>query len=385
MRQFQRTIWPIFIDMNRSHILFLLFLPAMLTSCKKTKNEPQNNGKCNVIQVSHNAHDPILYSPDSSMYLVNKKDTAGVYQIYMGVAGDTTLSCISQTGPFGILRTWDKRNKMQVKWHPSGNWIVCAVEKEWYPELVYTPAPLLEGWLQSGLWMDIWAVSPNGANWYNLATTEHGFTGPAFTPDGTKGVWAEALNGGNIFVDVFGVWKLQLSNFSVTAGVPSFSSTTNINPAGSRWIEPGDFSVDGKSLLVSSDIGMSNAEGQDQFIIDITNGSVVNLNKSPKIWDEHGVFSPDGKKVLFMSSYPYRSDTNSYHTLSLKTEFMLMNTDGSELQQLTHFRTPGYVESSPGIAATGFWNKEGNTIYAQSLIFPGYDNWLIKFQGNCGK
>jgi hypothetical protein len=85
-----------------------------------------------------------------------------------------------------------------------------------------------------------------------------------------------------------------------------------------------------------------------------------------------------------MSSYPYRADTSSYHTFSLKTEFMLMNKDGSGLQQLTHFRTPGFTESSQGIAATGFWSEDGKSIYAQSLVFPDYDNWVIKFYGNCG-
>lgn len=85
-----------------------------------------------------------------------------------------------------------------------------------------------------------------------------------------------------------------------------------------------------------------------------------------------------------MSSYPYQSDTNSYHTLTIKAEFMLMDSNGSNLQQLTHFRDTGYVESSPGIAATGFWTPDGSRIYAQSLIFPDYDNWIIDFYGNCG-
>jgi hypothetical protein len=46
--------------------------------------------------------------------------------------------------------------------------------------------------------------------------------------------------------------------------------------------------------------------------------------------------------LLLSSSKVFQSAT-----LSIKTEFMLMNTDGSGLQQLTHFRTPGYPESSP--------------------------------------
>lgn len=358
--------------------LLLLFIGTMSMTIAHAQSSP-----CDVISVSHNDHPAPLYSPDSSMYLVNKPDSAGVFQIYVGNAGDTNTTCISLNYPWSLLRPWAQRNKMQTLWDPSGSFIICAVEKEFYNELLYVPYNIRLGLLESGIWMDMFAVTPDGNNWYNLATTIHGYTGPAMTPSG-KFAWAEALDSANLAVDRFGVWKLRLSNFVVNNGTPSFSSTSDITPAGARWIEPGNFSPDGISLLVSSDIGIVNAEGQDQFIINTSNGQVTNLNNSPMIWDEHGVFSPDGTKILFMSSYPYQSDTNSYHTLSIKTEFMLMNTDGSGLQQLTHFRDTGYVESSPGIAATGFWGLGDSTIYAQSLVFPDYDNWKIKFYGNCG-
>jgi Tol biopolymer transport system component len=375
--------------MKAKEILNFMFVMILFISCKKNENVSDQNSPCDVVKISHNPNYPIFWSPDKSKFFISKQDSAGVFQIYVGNAGDTTLTDISSAhingNCCGLYRHWSLRNKLQVQWHPSGNYIICVVEKEFYPELLYTPYSLRLGLLQSGIWMDVWAVTPNGSNWYNLATTEHGVTGPAFTPDGSKAAWAEGLNGSNLAVDIFGKWKLQLSNFSVSNGTPSFSTTNNISPQGARWLEPGNFSPDGRSLLISSDIGMINAEGQDQYILDIITGQVTNLNNSPKIWDEHGFFSPDGEKILFMSSYPYRADTNSYHTLSIKTDFMLMNKDGSGLQQLTHFRTPGYPESSPGIASTGFWTPDGTTIYAQSLIFPDFDNWIIKFNGSCGK
>ena len=371
--------------MKLKEILSFIITSTFIISCTKPVDETIQKSSCDVIQVQHNPNFTVLYSPDKTKYIVNKQDANGVYQIYVGKTGDTVLTCISLNYSFGLFRQWKDRNKMQVVWHPSGKYIICAVEKEFYPELLYTPYFLRLGLLETGVWMDVWATTPDGANWYNLAITEHGVTGPSFTPDGSKAAWAEALDNANLAVDVFGKWRLQLSNFAVTNGIPAFNNTTNISPAGSRWLEPGNFSPDGHSLLLSSDIGLTNAEGQDQYILDISTGQIINLTNSPKIWDEHGFFSPDGKKILFMSSYPYRADTSSYHTLSIKTEFMLMNKDGSGLQQLTHFRTPGYPESHNGIAAIGFWSDDGSTIYALSLNFPDYDNWIIKFNGNCGK
>jgi Tol biopolymer transport system component len=234
--------------------------------------------------------------------------------------------------------------------------------------------------------MDIWAVKPDGSQWSLLATTIHGMTGPAFSPDGKKAVWAEALDSANMAKDKFGRWRLMLSEFGIDKnGRPCFTSTKNINPKGAHWTEPGNFSPDGKTVLLSADIGMTDARGQDQFILNIETGEVKNLTNSPKVWDEHGIFSPDGKKVLFMSSWPYRNEKNSYKVVGIKTEFMLINSDGTGLQQLTHFRTKkGYYESNSGIAAIGFFSHDGKTIYAQTLLFPEYENFIIHLKGPCG-
>ncbi|HTF02854.1 MAG TPA: T9SS type A sorting domain-containing protein [Bacteroidia bacterium] len=365
------------LKLSANFLTVIVFAISFNTLCAQTS-------PCDVIQISHNPGAPLLYNSDSSKYLVNLQDTAGIFQIYVANAGDTNLTCISLNYPWSFLRPWSARNKLQVQWHESGDYIICGVEKEFYNELLFVPYNILLGWLQSGLWMDIWAVTPDGNNWYPLVYTEAGFTGPAFTPDGTKCAYAEGRDSSNLFVDVFGVWDLQLADFTVNSGVPSLTNITSIQPAGARWIEPGNFHPDGQQLLISSDIGLTNAEGQDQYILNVFTGQIVNLNNTPMVWDEHGIFSPDGNKILFMTSYPYQADTNSYHTLTIKAEFMLMNADGSGLQQLTHFRDTGYFESHAGIAATGFWTPDGRRIYCQSLIFPDYENWIIDFYGPCG-
>jgi Tol biopolymer transport system component len=132
---------------------------------------------------------------------------------------------------------------------------------------------------------------------------------------------------------------------------------------------------------------MSDPQGMDQFTLDITTGRVRNLTNSPDVWDEHGVFSPDGKKIFFMSSEPFKDNPLSHTVLFLKTEFMLMDRDGSHLQQLTHFNTPGYPESNPAnqgsVAANGAWNPDGLSISALNLFFPTYQTWSIGFSGRC--
>lgn len=368
--------------------LFLFLKCEPIDNTAPTLSTPQASGACAVASISRSSEHK-TYSPDGTTYLISKQDTIdGVFQIYVGTTGQSTLECISNYeapgNAGGIFRPWQERNKVMVQWHPSGEFIICGVEKEFYNELLITPYDLRLGWIQSGLWLDIWAVKPDGSMWYNLASLDKGMTGPAFTRDGTIGVYADALSDSDLTKDVFGKWKLQKVNVSINGGVPSFSNKEDISPEGARWLEPGNFHPNGELLLFNSDIGMDNAEGQDQYILNIKTKKVTNLTNSPEVWDEHGVFSPNGNKILMMSSYPYREDPRSYRTLSIKTEFMIMDADGSNLEQLTHFREQGYPEYHEGIASTGYWSKDGTTIYAHSLEFPDYHSWIIEHEGHCG-
>lgn len=61
-----------------------------------------------------------------------------------------------------------------------------------------------------------------------------------------------------------------------------------------------------------------------------------------------------------------------------------MDPDGTNLVQFTHFCYTGYFESGRGIAAVGYFGPGDSCIYAQSLLFPDYNDWIIHFYGDCG-
>lgn len=357
-------------------LLLSLFVPAL--------SQAAFAGPCDSVRIVKLGGLPGIYSPDSSLYLVNKLDKKGVYQIYIGNRNDSNLRCISFTGPAGKHRSWKKRNKMQVQWHASGKFIICAVEWDNYPELHYTPHKTRLGLLQCGIWMDIYAVTPDGKNWYPLVKTVRGFTGPAFTNDGVKCAWAEAQDSGDLRKDKFGIWKLKLAEFHIANGIPSITGIKDITPPHTHWVEPGNFAPDGISLLLTADQGLADARGQDQYILNVNTGEMKNLTNTPDVWDEHGLFSADGSKIVWMSSYPYRSDPNSYRIIGIKTEFMIMNADGTGQQQLTHFCEKGYPEYGSGIAAVGTWMPDGKSIYGFTLLFPYYNCFMIYFDGPCG-
>ncbi len=335
----------------------------------------------------------VAVSPASDLLAVTQQDAKGVYQLYTTKLGSSDLKCLSCSTAAGLPRV--DRSKLMVTWHPSGNWLIVGVEQDTHDNM-WMPDAWKRGLLQSGIWLNIWITTPTGDKWYQITHfskpgngPSDGFVGTAFTPDGKHAVWAEVVDG-NVLVNHFGLWKLYMADFSVGVdGTPAFLNKKDITPAGARWVEPGNFAPDGRNLLLSTDIGLSDAQGQDQWALDTTTGQLRNLTNSPAVWDEHGFYSGDGSKVAFMSSYPYRSWPASYTAMFLRTEFMLMSADGSSLQQLTHFNTAGYPETqtTSTIAAVATFIGDGSQLFA-TVMAPDYSftktNWIITFAGRCG-
>lgn len=349
--------------------------------------------KVNSVRQAPTSYENAARSPVSDLTAFTQLDSRGVYQVYVTGKDGGKPKCISCATGAGFPRL--DRNKPMISWHPSGKWLVVGVE-ETNHDLMWMPASWKRGLLQSGIWLNIWLTTPSGDRWYQITDfnkktkgPSDGYVGVAFTPDGGKAVWAEIVNG-NVLANHFGVWKLYMADFVVRPdGTPSLVKKQDISPAGARWLEPGNFAPDGVHLLLSSDIGMKDAQGQDQFALDTVTGEVRNLTSSSTVWDEHGLYSPDGKKISFMSSYPYRREANSNKVASLKTEFMLMDSDGSHLQQITHFNVPGYPESQrkKTIAAVAGFSADGSQLFATVMSSDKSftkTNWVITFDGPCG-
>lgn len=118
----------------------------------------------------------------------------------------------------------------------------------------------------------------------------------------------------------------------------------------------GSLSPDGKRLLYRKVIkapGLNWALGSIEknseiFISDLDGGNETNISKNAA-FDGWPVFSPDGTRVAFASN---RSGP------ALTGQVWLMNTDGSDLQQLSH---------GPWSHAQPAWGFDGKHIYAYQL------------------
>ena len=364
----------------------LAFIAAVTLSAGEESNKnPADSVVKELKKVS--ATNAKIFAPDKQRFLINKDDEKGTPQIYVGKLGSDELICITDTQQPGGPKP--ERLKAQPHWHPNGKWIFLAAERDQYttPPILGNDRKFVEGQLQCGIWTNMYAVSPDGKEWHRLTDYKSGvsgvadgFTGVAITPDGKHGVWSQVVDG-NIFVYwPFGKWDLILADYSEKEGKPAWINQRNITPKGMYWNEPGNFSPDNVSLLLSGSTERDQ-QGMDQYILNINTGKLTNLTNTPTVWDEHGVFSPDGEKIIFMSAYPYRDDPGSSKVLSIRTEFMLINKDGSGLTQLTHFRDKGYPESGKnGIAACAEWLPDGKSALLTTLIFPKYEIWEMRFK-----
>jgi len=89
-------------------------------------------------------------------------------------------------------------------------------------------------------------------------------------------------------------------------------------------------------------------------------------------WNEHAQYSPDGSKIIWMTSTGIEQDLSQKGVV--KTDYWMMNADGSNKHRLTYFNEPGAPEyrASQNIASDLSWCPDGKGIVAYvQLRQPG--------------
>ena len=269
------------------------------------------------------------------------------------------------------------RHKFNPSWYPDGNWFAVQVER---PNKLMTLDSYSQ-WsniLLNGLWCDLWVAKADGSEWYQLTDTTlrtDGVLFPIFSPDGSKLLWSRIIKPANP-LHPWGVYRLMIGDFSFVNGIPQLSNVQDITPNGIEFIEPGQFSPDGRSVVVSSDVGATPNNRMNVLEIDLATDTYVDLTKdSDLVWHEHPSYTPDGQHIIYMSGIPW-------HPLS--ADLVMINRDGSGWTQLTHFNDPGYAEYARE-AVDAFharYSPDGKRLALTVQSVPNYparDLWVLTF------
>jgi Tol biopolymer transport system component len=265
----------------------------------------------------------------------------------------------------------------QPAWHPSGQYIVFQSVD---PSLKL-PGPLASLADQltqggAGLNNNLWAMTPDGSQFWQLTHVPAGGASlhPHFNAAGTKILWSSRLVEGSRLGQ--GSWALTLADWVVDGSGPRLANLQNFQPnlARGTFYESHGFSPDGSKIVFSASIGRPSMYDLDIWTMDLASGQLTNLTNSPGVWDEHAHYSPSGNKIVWISSRGYAFTPSARWAATLKTDYWLMNADGSNPVRLTYFNEPGYPEYVGGrtIVADCDWNLDGTAIVATvAVIAPG--------------
>lgn len=131
---------------------------------------------------------------------------------------------------------------------------------------------------------------------------------------------------------------------------------------------------EGKELIVSGRIGKE--VRQQLFLVDVGSGDFRQLTKDTAASFSDPYFSPDGKQIVFRHRTKRRNFQNE------KAELWIMNDDGTEKRQLTHYPASDTTADWHSYhAGPPFWEPTSNRISFMSLQQNNYSIFSISPDG----
>jgi Tol biopolymer transport system component len=256
-------------------------------------------------------------------------------------------------------------------WHPSGNYIVLeASDMPAVPMATTSPARFKRVTSPGmGFDNDLWLMSPDGtlASQLTHLAKRQGVLHPHFAHLSNLLLWSEMESA------TPQKWVMRLAKFAVGDNGPQLSDLQTLDPLGNAFYETHCFSPDDRSILFSTTKEPGDFEHMYIVRLELATGHTVTLTDPAQgQWNEHAQYSPDGSKIIWISSEGIpQNPTNpnnpaNPNKIFVKTDYWMMNADGSNKHRLTYFNEPGAPEYRPSqnIASDLSWSPDGKSIVA---------------------
>jgi hypothetical protein len=200
---------------------------------------------------------------------------------------------------------------------------------------------------------------------------------PHFSHNGKNLVWGQLLDykakPGRSNQSNMGIWEMKVADFKVDdIGIGLENIRTYAPGRQKKWYETHGFSPNDKKIIFSGSLVPGQLDVyMDIYTFDLFTEELTRLTRTLNKWDEHAHYFPDGKRIVWISSVNKFDPDNWRKTL--RTEYFVMNADGSNKQQLTFFNTPGHDHSrifngQRVIVADSAFNSDGTELMASIAV-----------------
>ena len=293
----------------------------------------------------------------NNLIVYDSPDDSNHFQTWVMHPDGTGAKCLSNQNQ--QLTAIDNGNPA---WHSSGNYIALQASDMAAPPLA-TAAPARFKRVSSpgaGFDNDVWLMSPNGTLASQLTHLEmrQGVLQPCFAHQSNLLLWSEmeTVNPQK--------WVMRLAKFAVGENGPELSDIQSLDPLGNAFYGTHCFSPDDRSILFSTAKEPGDYRHVDIVRLDLATGHTTMLtDPASEQLNECAAYSPDGLRIVWVSTSGIDQDLSKTNP-NIKTEFWMMNADGSNKHRLTYFNEPGAPEYRPtnNTPASVSWSPDGKSI-----------------------
>lgn len=295
-------------------------------------------------------------SCDGRLIAYNRK-TNHCYEVFLMNADGGNPRCLtSSNAPKEIVG----KHKGKATFHPGGRYLLIGSENEHGDHGLKTIPGIGDN-------HDLWMIHLETAAYTRLTALpeDTAIQYPRFSADGSKLAWSQRYEKEKRAVfkkgREFGYWKIIIADFTVTPAGPRLEILQALEPSGKGYYEPHGFSPDGRKIIFSGAMDPKKSQvNLDIYTYDLSSHVLTNLTRSDDIHDEMAIYSPDGKKIALMSGtfIGWRPE------FGYRTDLFLMDADGGNRTQLTHFNdpaNPSYLGHNSQITKLS-WRQDGGRI-----------------------
>ncbi len=342
-------------------LLLCISLFSLIYSCKKDTPPVELPTKITTFQ--EHGLDVSWDQSGSNLIAYSKKGADTYYDIYYSNpdgSGTVCLTCNHDSLP--------NKHICMPDWHPSGKWLIMAVEKAVHPG---SSTDALPGF---GAYCDIWIMNKQGTKAYKIVDIpndyDHGVIAPRFSHNGKKIIWTDRKVQPN-FLNLHqqaGYWVIKTADFGFRASdsMPEISNIRTIEPVANNFYETYGFSPDDSRIIFCSNMNYPTFLDEHIYTIDTLGNNILKLTSAD--YNEHGFYKPDGSKIVWMSS------TKSTYG---GTDWWMMDVDGSNKRRLTYMNEPDNEQS----AGSARWAGLGSFAPDGTRFIGGVQTSLVTQEG----